>query len=55
MIEISVYLNSNAYAKRVRCFSQRVGLVGVDVPYTQLLTTLRFMFGQSAIVEFIIL
>ena len=55
MIEISVYLNTHAYAKKIRCFSQRVALVGVDVPYTRLLTTLCFMFGQQAFVEFLIL
>lgn len=55
MIEIAVYLNRVAYDKKAPAFRQCVNLVGVDVPYTSIISTMRFVFGQSCIIEFILL
>ena len=55
MLEIAVYKNSAEYAKRSRCFVERVNLVGLDIPYTSVTDGMRFIFGQSCIIEFILL
>ena len=55
MFEISVYKNSSDYAKKVRCFCERVNLVGVDVPYSELTNSARFIYGQQCIIEFVLL
>lgn len=55
MIEVSVYLNRVAYDKKAAVFRQCVNLVGVDIPYTSIMSTMRFIFGQSCVIEFILL
>lgn len=49
MIEISVYLNLNDYAKKVCKLRERVDIVDIDIPLTDMYRTFRYLWPKCVI------
>lgn len=53
-MEVRVYLNMDLYVERKYVYCQRVNVTsGVSIPYETLEKSLRYLYGNASVVEFI--
>lgn len=53
MVEISVYLNMNDYAKKVCRVRERVNITSIDIPVTAFYSAFKYLY-PSCVIELVI-